>query len=773
MSLVRILTYLLCLSCLGNLHYSAYALRNIPKRSSTLRHRDSIVILPTVEILRSQERFAILPMPFSEETVLYSTKKADRLRLSETLANTAINSVRQTFALAPGVFIWENDGSGVQANIGIRGLSPNRSWELNVRQDGYDISSDPFGYPEAYYTPPFAMLEHIDLVRGASSLQFGPQFGGMINYRTKSAPTNRPFSGETQQSIGAGNLYASYTALGGTLSIDTTQSLSYYTGFDYRCGDGWRSNSSFRQGTGLAKLTYTMSATSIELSFTAMHYLLQQPAGLTERQYADDPRQSFRSRDWFSTTWLVPALTLSHQFSTHSRLTVKAFGLVGDRESIGLIASTAIADTGTNRRRTNTDAYRNIGIEARWLSQQTIAELPMTLAVGARYSLGQTVRRQGRGADGSQPIFDIIAPPTRDLQFSVANTAFFAETGISLTPHLTLTAGLRIESLRSTGNGTFTREYSMTSVRAFDTLGTATMLNARGSEFVPLMGIGISAFIAPKTLPSLEVYGNIAQTYRPVLFGDQFQSDLTAVDPNIRSSRGLTTDLGIRGSYHGLRWDMSLFFLQYNDRVGTLPLNILSSEERSQLPLDATALRTNIAESHHKGMELLLEISLPHILSSNRIAELIGTPSLFVSTSYTSAYYVRDSRSERNVQFGTAVQSVAGNRVEFAPAWITRAGIQWQFHALSAQVQWSMVGESFSNSANTITQADGQQGVIPAYSVADATLRWHINTWLSMNASINNLFDRRYFTRRATGYPGPGIIPADGRMWTCGVRVVW
>jgi hypothetical protein len=28
----------------------------------------------------------------------------------------------------------------------LAGLSPNRSWELNTRQNGYDISSDVFGY---------------------------------------------------------------------------------------------------------------------------------------------------------------------------------------------------------------------------------------------------------------------------------------------------------------------------------------------------------------------------------------------------------------------------------------------------------------------------------------------------------------------------------------------------------------------------------------------------------------------------------------------------
>ena len=48
---------------------------------------------------------------------------------------------------------------------------PNRSWEFNVRQNGYDISSEVFGYPETYYTPPMEALEKIEVIRGAASLQ--------------------------------------------------------------------------------------------------------------------------------------------------------------------------------------------------------------------------------------------------------------------------------------------------------------------------------------------------------------------------------------------------------------------------------------------------------------------------------------------------------------------------------------------------------------------------------------------------------------------------
>ena len=36
---------------------------------------------------------------------------------------------------------------------------------------------------------------------------------------------------------------------------------------------------------------------------------------------------------------------------------------------------------------------------------------------------------------------------------------------------------------------------------------------------------------------------------------------------------------------------------------------------------------------------------------------------------------------------------------------------------------------------------------------------------ISYEFGINNLLSERYFTRRATGYPGPGIIPSAPRNY--------
>jgi len=114
-------------------------------------------------------------MPEVVGTNIYAGKKNALIVLDNVQGNVVTNTMRQVIAKVPGIHIWESDPSGIQIGIAARGLSPNRSWEFNVRQNGYDIAADPYGYPEAYYNPQLQAVQRIEIVRGAGSLQYGPQ----------------------------------------------------------------------------------------------------------------------------------------------------------------------------------------------------------------------------------------------------------------------------------------------------------------------------------------------------------------------------------------------------------------------------------------------------------------------------------------------------------------------------------------------------------------------------------------------------------------------
>jgi len=103
-------------------------------------------------------------------------------------------------------------------------------------------------------------------------------------------------------------------------------------------------------------------------------------------------------------------------------------------------------------------------------------------------------------------------------------------------------------------------------------------------------------------------------------------------------------------------------------------------------------------------------------------------------------------------------------KVENAPKWIIRYGINYYWKGLTASIQWSYVGEAFTDANNTMTPtANGQNGLIPAYHIGDISMNYKFLERFNVRAGLNNMSDASYFTRRAGGYPGPGLMPADGR----------
>ena len=63
---------------------------------------------------------------------------------------------------------------------------------------------------------------------------------------------------------------------------------------------------------------------------------------------------------------------------------------------------------------------------------------------------------------------------------------------------------------------------------------------------------------------------------------------------------------------------------------------------------------------------------------------------------------------------------------------------------------------------------DASQGYIPEQRVMDLTMNYGFLKNYVLTLGVNNLLDTKYFTRRASGYPGPGLIGADGRTSTWG-----
>ncbi|MGY0407536.1 MAG: carboxypeptidase regulatory-like domain-containing protein, partial [Polaribacter sp.] len=259
----------------------------VPIALSPLNQQLSEIILQK----RQKKIFTLKHLKAIEGTAIYAGKKTEVILLDQTMGNKASNNARQIYAQVVGLNIYENDDAGLQLNIGGRGLDPNRTANFNTRQNGYDISAEVLGYPESYYTPPAEALSEIQVVRGAASLQYGTQFGGLLNFKFKKPNKYRPFSLVTRQSVGSFGVFTSFNSISGT--VDKT---GYYAYFNYKKGNGFRPNSKFDAKNIYVHITHHFSKkTALTVESTHLNYLVQQPGGLTDWQFNRNPKFSNRT----------------------------------------------------------------------------------------------------------------------------------------------------------------------------------------------------------------------------------------------------------------------------------------------------------------------------------------------------------------------------------------------------------------------------------------------------------------------------------------------
>ena len=725
--------------------------------------------LPDITVVGRYSTSDIQQLPEIVGTSIYAGKKNALIVLDNVKGNVVTNTMRQVVAKIPGLHIWESDGSGIQIGIAARGLSPNRSWEFNVRQNGYDIAADPFGYPEAYYNPQLQAVQRIEIVRGQGALQYGPQFGGLVNYILRNGseinlPTCPPYDSgrragqagkkpelETQQTAGNNGLFNSYNAIGGE-----TEKLHYYSFFDHRNANGYRNNSKYFTNSGYGSLTLRVNK---KLSLTAelmhSHIRSQQAGGLTDDQIQEDLKQSFRGRNWLDIKWTTAAFIGNYKFNEHARLNVKIFGISGDRNSVGyfppggiIIADSINLSTGQyNPRNLNADKYRNAGMEARFISDHKWLGLKNTLSAGIRLYKGHTYRYASDGKGSTGNAYDMTISDgrwNRDIIFKTFNMAAFAENIFRINNKFIIIPGIRYEYI--TGNAGGRNGYSSSGVPVI-------LQDQNKSRGFFLAGIGVEYHTSHAT----EIYANITQAYRPVQFADLTAPPTTdVIDQNLKDAKGFNADIGYRGRIKNyLFFDAGIYYLQYNNRIGSIVQQRTDGSFYN--------FRTNVGNSSSKGFEGLVEYSPVKALIQKKTKADI---SLFASYSYTNAVYGNFKVVSKNSSNQLVESNYKNKKVENAPAHILRTGLTVTYNKCSLTGQLSYVDNSYADANNSIiTTANAQNGLIPSYTVTDVTAVYKYSAKWNIKAGINNLGNTKYFTRRAGGYPGPGALPADGRTF--------
>jgi Fe(3+) dicitrate transport protein len=667
-----------------------------------------------------------------EGTAIYASKKNEVIVLKDVKGNVAANTARHIFGKVPGVNIWESDGGGIQLGIGVRGLNPSRSTDFNMRQNGYDISADAIGYNESYYTPPAQALERIEIVRGAASLQYGPHFGGMINFVFKKAPEDRKVQVESIQTGGSYGFFGSYNAVGGTIG-----KLKYYSFYQYRRGDGWRENSNFDVHTAYASMGYKFSKKlSVSSEYTFMHYLTKQPGGLTTAQFNDDPRKSYRDRNWFKLNWNLFSLSIDYMITSNTKLNIRNFGLFGERQALGFLGPINRPDNVNNQdgepgyRDLLWDNYLNVGNETRLLHHYYLFGKTSTFLAGFRIYKGLTHREQGFANESNKPDFHYLDKNNLESNFDFpgTNAAFFAENIFEISPKFSVTPGLRIEYIKTSSDGYYFNKVD----------GLRKNESKSSTRSFPFFGIGASY----KPTEEVEFYGNISQNYKAINFNDlRVNNPNKIVDENLKDESGFNIDLGSRGNLRGIfNYDISLFQLNYHNRISTVSVTYDDGTI-----INNYSVIKNAGDSKAIGVESFGEADVLAVMrgDTSRTKLFFFSNLTLMEAKYTSGIF-------------------KGNQMEYAPNLIWRAGLTFKYRNFWSTLQYSYTSEHYSDASNAETHPTEVSGKVPSYYILDISSGYKYK-YFTLSAGINNLTNNMYFTRRALSYPGPGIIPSDGR----------
>ena len=314
-------------------------------------------------------------------------RKTEVIQVKNMPANLSEKTGRQIFAQIPGAYNYDMDGSGNQINLSVRGLDAHRSWEFNVRQNNIIINTDLYGYPASHYSMPIEAVDRIELIRGTGALQYGQQFGGMLNYVLKSADTTKVFEVEHISSLGSFGLFSTFTSLGGR-----SGKWTYYAYFQKRNSSGYRDHSKSESDAQHFSLLYLARQNlNVKVEVSRSTYLHQVPGPLSDLMFKQNPRQATRFRNFYSPEIWIPAVSLTWNPLRNTQMIWASSMILGKRGDVAFPGNSLTLDSIGSQ--TKTFAPRNVGIhhynsktsELRVLHHYRLGEIKNELSVAVRH----------------------------------------------------------------------------------------------------------------------------------------------------------------------------------------------------------------------------------------------------------------------------------------------------------------------------------------------------------------------------------------------------
>lgn len=698
-------------------------------------------------------------LPEVEGTRINSGKKTSFVKPDE-FPSVANNNYREVLATTPGLLVSEEPSSPI-VNFGYRGLDSQRAETMQVLKDGISLKNEQFGFPETHYTPILDAVERIEFIRAGAALQFGPQPGGALNFVMKMPRRDAPFHFTTKNLYGTDELFQSFTSIEGTIN-----QFGYYAYYDHREREGFRANSDYDLNNGSVKLVWEVTPNDrFILTIDAYKEEHGEPGGLrtflapgvplaANVLYQNDRNASSRFFDRFILERYYADLAYQHLFSEATQLELKAFGGYLSRFSkrqrgggVGILPFGAAANTNSIQLR---EAWTQ-GAELRLRHDYALAGDTSTFAGGLYFYHAVQDRTDERGTTPGADtgvLRNLNTGETTDFSIFAENRFHFGR--FSITP------GMRLEFLRQS----LDEEFNIT---------RATLLSKDDDFFVPLFSLGLGyvliegehpvtssgkdsmdakAVSTTTTMvaggpPRLELYGTVAQAYRPITYGELVPTAANGVvNGDLKEGESLQFELGVRGKpFPWLTVDVGGFYFTFEDQVG----EVVGGDPVTGISFTTTQ---NVGDARYGGFEAAVELDVLALMNG-------GTESPYGRLNLYGNVTLLDAEFTSGPSNGLVPA--------YAPDYQFKAGAIYRWkETCKAGLIGTMVDDHFANAANSATH------FVPAYTVWDLTAEYNFwNGRVGVFAGVGNLFDEDFWAE----VRDEGILPAYRRNYYGGVKI--
>jgi len=656
--------------------------------------------------------------------------------------------INRVLAQVPGVSIYEEDGFGLRPNISLRGTSPERSSKINIMEDGVLIAPAPYSASSAYYFPNVNRMQSVEVLKGSSQIQYGPNTtGGAINFISTEIPND--FRANLRTSYGTYNTLNSYANVG-----DSFKNFGYMVEYNKRRSDGFKNldnggNTGFDTDDFVAKFrvnTNPEARVQQSLDFKFQYSDEQSDEtylGLTDEDYGTTPyrRYAGSQKDLMDTEHTQFMLTHTAKFSDYFRITTTAYrndfkrnwyklddvsangssasisNLIENPEDFpflfGLVNGTQNFQGSALNVKNNNREYYSQGIQTKADYHFTTGSVFHDIEVGLRFHQDEEDRFQWVDGynmiDGNMNLVEQGIPGTDSNRITDAD-AFAAHVLYKLKyKRWTFTPGLRYENITLERNDFGTE----------DVTRTGTDLSTRSNEmneFIP--GIGVNY----KFNQEFSLFGGVHKGFSPA-----------GTTEGESSEQSVNYELGTRFSHNGFSGEVVGFYNDYSNLLGS---DLAATGGVGTLDL------FNAGEVDVSGLEVLGGYDF---LTNNVNFSL----PLTMTYTFTDAKF--QNTFDSNVGIWGAVAS--GDEVPYISRHQFNAGLSFIAEKFEAHANARYRGEFRTQAGSGDISTNEKVG---SNFILDISAKYHLTNNFSLTTNVINMLNTEYEVSRVPAGLRPG-----------------